>query len=119
MFTYSRTLTLIVVLSLPCYVMLSLAFTPVLRARLHEKFNRSAENQSFLVETVSSIDTVKAMAVEPHWTRHWDNQLAAYVASSFRTATVSTFANSGVTLISKLVTVATMYAEPCWLSTTG
>lgn len=109
MLTYSRPLTLIVVLSLPCYVILSVAFTPLLRARLHEKFNRSAENQAFLVETISGIDTVKAMAVEPHWTRNWDNQLAAYVSASFRTATVSTFANSGVTLISKLVTVATMY----------
>jgi ATP-binding cassette, subfamily B, bacterial HlyB/CyaB len=109
MYTYSKSLTLIVVLSLPCYVILSLSFTPLLRARLHEKFNRGAENQAFLVETISGIDTVKAMAVEPHWTRKWDNQLAAYVSSSFRTATVSTFANSGVTLISKLVTVATMY----------
>ena len=109
MYTYSKSLTLIVVLSLPCYVILSLSFTPLLRARLHEKFNRGAENQAFLVETISGIDTVKAMAVEPHWTRKWDNQLAAYVSSSFRTSTVSTFANSGVTLISKLVTVATMY----------
>ncbi len=109
MFTYSKSLTLIVILSLPCYVILSLSFTPLLRARLHEKFNRGAENQAFLVETISGIDTVKAMAVEPHWTRKWDNQLAAYVSSSFRTATISTFANSGVTLISKLVTVATMY----------
>jgi subfamily B ATP-binding cassette protein HlyB/CyaB len=109
MFSYSRTLTLIVVLSLPCYVILSAALTPLLRARLHEKFNRGAENQSFLVETISGIDTVKAMAVEPQWTRLWENQLAGYVSSSFRTATVSTVANSGVTLISKAVTVATMY----------
>ena len=110
MFTYSKRLTMIVVLSLPCYVILSVLVTPILRARLNEKFNRSAENQAFLVETISGIDTVKAMAVEPQWTRHWDNQLAAYVSSSFRTATLSTLANSGVTLISKLVTVATMYA---------
>ncbi len=109
MLYYSGWLTLIVVISLPCYVILSALFTPLLRARLHEKFNRGAENQAFLVETISGIDTVKAMAVEPHWTRKWDNQLAAYVSSSFKTATVGTFANSGVTLISKLVTVATMY----------
>jgi subfamily B ATP-binding cassette protein HlyB/CyaB len=110
MFTYSRHLTMIVVLSLPCYVILSALVTPILRTRLNEKFNRSAENQAFLVETISGIDTVKAMAVEPQWTRNWDNQLAAYVSSGFRTATLSTLANSGVTLISKLVTVATMYA---------
>ncbi|KAB2966260.1 type I secretion system permease/ATPase [Zoogloea sp.] len=106
---YSGWLTLIVVASLPCYMIISLAFTPLLRARLHEKFNRGAENQAFLVETISGIDTVKAMAVEPHWTRKWDTQLAAYVASSFRTALVGTLANSGVSLIGKLVTVATLY----------
>lgn len=109
MLHYSGWLTLIVVGSLPCYLLLSLMFTPVLRARLHEKFNRGAENQAFLVETISGIDTVKAMAVEPQWTRKWDNQLAAYVSSSFKTTTISTFANSGVTLISKLVTVSTLY----------
>lgn len=109
MLYYSGWLTLIVVTSLPCYMLLSLGFTPVLRARLHEKFNRGAENQAFLVETVSGIDTVKAMAVEPHWTRQWDQQLAGYVSASFRTATVGTLAHGGVTLISKLVTVGTMY----------
>ncbi|MCW5283906.1 type I secretion system permease/ATPase [Verminephrobacter eiseniae] len=110
MLHYSGWLTLIVVLSLPCYVILSALLTPLLRARLNERFHRSAENQSFLVETISGIDTVKALALEPHWTRKWDQQLAAYVSASFKTVTVSSFAGSGVSLISKLVTVATMYA---------
>lgn len=109
MLYYSGWLTLIVVLSLPCYVLLSAVFTPILRAQLKEKFNRGAENQAFLVEAISGIGTVKAMAVEPQLTRRWDNQLAGYVSTSFRTNTISTFANSGVTLISKLVTVATMW----------
>ncbi len=61
------------------------------------------------MESISAIDTIKAMAVEPHWTRQWDKQLAAYVSASFKTTTISNFANSGVSLISKLVTVATMY----------
>ena len=109
MFFYSKWLTLIVLLSLPCFFIISMICTPVLRARLNEKFNRGAENQSFLVETISGIDTVKAMAVEPHWTRKWDNQLAAYVSSGFKTATVAMMANGGITLVSKMVTVATLY----------
>ncbi|HSX92684.1 MAG TPA: type I secretion system permease/ATPase [Hydrogenophaga sp.] len=106
---YSGWLTLIVLASLPCYVLVTAVCTPILRARLHEKFNRGAENQAFLVETISGIDTVKAMAVEPQWTRRWDNQLAGYVSASFRTATIGTLANSAVTLISKAVTVLTLY----------
>lgn len=109
MLYYSFWLTLIVVVSLPCYVVLSVLFTPILRTQLREKFNRGAENHAFLVETLAGIGTVKAMAVEPQLTRRWDNQLAAYVSTTFRTTTIGTFANSGVTLISKLVTVGTMW----------
>lgn len=109
MFHYSGWLTLIVALSLPCYFLLAMAFTPVLRARLEEKFNRGADNQAFLVETIAGVDTVKAMAVEPQWTRKWDNQLAAYVKAGFRATTVSTLAGGGVNLIGKIVTVATMW----------
>jgi hypothetical protein len=70
MLLYSGWLTLVVVLSLPCYVLLSVGITPLLRARLHEKFNRGAENQAFLVEAINGIDTVKAMAVEPQMIRN-------------------------------------------------
>lgn len=109
MLYYSGWLTLVVVASLPLYALLSLSITPLLRARLHEKFNRGAENQALLVEAIAGIDTVKAMAVEPQMTRRWDRQLAAYVSASFRTATLATVAHEGVALIGKLVTAATLW----------
>jgi len=109
MLLYSGWLTLIVVLSLPLYALISLLITPLLRARLHEKFNRGAENQALLVETISGIDTLKAMAVEQQMTRRWDKQLAAYVSASFRTSTLSTIAHEGVSLIGKLVTVGILW----------
>ena len=109
MLFYSGWLTLIVLASLPCYVVLSVVCTPVLRRRLNEKFARSAENQAFLVETISGIDTIKSMAVEPQWTRQWDNQLAAYVGATFRASTVGILASGGVNLVNKLVTVALMW----------
>lgn len=109
MFFYSGWLTLVVVASLPLYFLISLLITPVLRARLNESFNRGAENQAFLVETINGIDTLKSMAVEPQITRKWDNQLAAYVAASFKTQTLSTLANESVGLVGKVVTVATLW----------
>jgi ATP-binding cassette, subfamily B, bacterial HlyB/CyaB len=109
MLFYSGWLTLIVVGSLPFYILVSVLVTPLLRARLNEKFNRSAENQSFLVETLSGIDTLKSMAVEPQMTRHWDNQLAHYVSASFRATTLATIAHESVNLISKIVVVATLW----------
>ena len=109
MLFYSGWLTLVVLASLPLYLLISVVATPLLRARLHEKFNRGAENQAFLVEAVAGIDTLKAMAVEPQMTRRWDNQLAAYVAAGFRANTLSTLAHEGVNLVGKLVTVATLW----------
>jgi subfamily B ATP-binding cassette protein HlyB/CyaB len=109
MLLYSGWLTLVVVASLPLYVLLSMLLTPALRARLREKFNRGAENQAFLVEAVSGIQTLKAMAVEPQITRQWDNQVAGYVASGFRTTTLGTLAREGVGFVGKMVTVATIW----------
>ncbi|SDR74754.1 ATP-binding cassette, subfamily B, HlyB/CyaB [Halopseudomonas sabulinigri] len=109
MFFYSGWLTLVVVLSLPLYFLISLLITPVLRARLNESFTRGAENQAFLVETVNGIDTLKSMAVEPQINRKWDNQLAGYVAASFKTQTLSMLANESVGFVGKLVTVCTLW----------
>jgi subfamily B ATP-binding cassette protein HlyB/CyaB len=53
----------------PFYIALSAAVTPVFRRRLDEKFDRGAENQPFLVECVTGIETLKAMAVEPQMQR--------------------------------------------------
>jgi subfamily B ATP-binding cassette protein HlyB/CyaB len=109
MFMYSGWLTLVVVLSLPLYFIISLLITPLLRARLNESFTRGAENQAFLVETVNGIDTLKSMAVEPQINRKWDNQLAGYVSASFKTQTLSTLANESVGFVGKLVTVMTLW----------
>ncbi|WP_240127071.1 type I secretion system permease/ATPase [Thermomonas alba] len=109
MFWYSGWLTLIVVLSLPVYALWSAAITPVLRKRLDEKFARSADNQSFLVETINGIGTVKATAVDPRVTRTWDNQLAGYVGASFRVTRLATIGQQGIQLVQKLVGIAILF----------
>jgi len=109
MLFYSVPLTLIVLASLPLYLLLSLAVVPILRVRLNEKFARGAENQSLLVETITGIQTVKANALEPAMARRWDNQLAAYVAASFKTQNLATWAHEGINLIGKVVNAATLW----------
>ena len=109
MLIYSGWLTLVVLASLPLYFLIALLVTPVLRARLNERFNRGAENQSFLVETISGIDTLKSMAVEPQMQLRWDNQLAGYVSASFKSTTLATFAHEAANLVNNLVTVGTLW----------
>jgi subfamily B ATP-binding cassette protein HlyB/CyaB len=109
MAVYSLQLTGIVVASLPLYAGLSLAVTPLFRRRLDEKFRRGAENQAFLVEAVGGVETLKSMAVEPQMQQRWEEQLAAYVASAMKVATLGNGASQAIQLISKLVTALLLY----------
>ena len=109
MWWYSPLLTGIVLGSIPFYVLLAIFVTPVLRRRLDEKFRRGADNQAFLVESVGGIETLKAMAVEPQAQRRWEEQLAAYVQSSFSATNLGNFASQATQLISKLTLALTLY----------
>ncbi|TYO60901.1 type I secretion system permease/ATPase, partial [Bradyrhizobium hipponense] len=84
MFVYSSLLTWIIIASFPFYIAVSAVATPIFRQRLDEKFKRGAENQAFLVESVTGVETLKSMAVEPQMQRRWEEQLAGYVTASFR-----------------------------------
>ncbi len=109
MYFYSPFLTWIVLGSIPFYILLSVFITPILRSRLNEKFKRGAENQSFLVESVTGVETLKAMAIEPQMQRRWEEQLAAYVSASFRSSNLNNIANQVAGLVSKVVTVLILW----------
>jgi ATP-binding cassette, subfamily B, bacterial HlyB/CyaB len=109
MWFYSPLLTGVVLAAFPVYIAISAAATPLFRRRLDEKFKRGAENQAFLVESVTGIETLKAMAVEPQMQRRWEEQLAGYVAASFRVTSLGNTSSQVVQLVSKLVTAATLY----------
>jgi ATP-binding cassette, subfamily B, bacterial HlyB/CyaB len=109
MFAYSPLLTWIVLGSFPFYIAISAGMTPLFRQRLDEKFRRGAENQAFLVESVTGIETLKAMAVEPQMQRRWEEQLAGYVSASFRVLSLGNTASQLVQFISKAVTAGILY----------
>ncbi|MEZ4483523.1 MAG: ABC transporter transmembrane domain-containing protein [Syntrophotaleaceae bacterium] len=109
MFYYSPMLSLLVLGTLPLYALLSVLITPIIRSRLHEKFNRGAENQAFLVESVNGVETVKAMAVEPAMQRQWEEQLAGYVQASFRANNLSNVAGQAAAFLNKITTIAIVW----------
>lgn len=109
MYLYSPLLTLIVALTVPIYALISIVITPPLRARLDEKFKRGAENQAFLVETVTGIGTLKSMAVEPRMRDKWEKQFAGYIKTGFDVTVLSNWGSHSIQLISKLTTVAILF----------
>jgi subfamily B ATP-binding cassette protein HlyB/CyaB len=109
MASYSLALTGVVLAGLPLYAGLVLLVNPAFKGHLQEKFRRTAENQSFLVEAISGVETVKAMAIEPQMERRWEDQLAAYVGASFSASHIANWASQAVQVISKLSMGAVLY----------
>ena len=109
MYLYSPTLCFIVLGTIPFYAALAFFITPILRNRLHDKFNRGAENQAFLVESVNGIETLKASAVEPQSQRRWEEQLAGYVNASFKATNLNNIANQAASLINKITVLLILW----------
>jgi len=109
MFYYASQLTFVVLGAFPIYIAISVGATPAFRRRLDEKFRRGAENQAFLVESVTGVETLKAMAVEPQMQRRWEEQLAGYVAASFRVLSLNNTASQAVQLVNKVTVALILY----------
>lgn len=109
MWLYSPLLLLVVLATLPLYALIVVAVAPVLRRRLDEKFACGAESQSFLVESVTGVETLKAMAVEPQMQGRWEELLAAYLKKSFGAAMTANWGRAAIELVNKLSTVALLF----------
>jgi subfamily B ATP-binding cassette protein HlyB/CyaB len=105
------------VASLPIYAVISGVLNPSFRMRLNQTFARSADNHSLLVETISGIETVKSMTVEPQFVNRWDQQLAAYVSAGFRVTTLGNVGQQLIQLTGKLVTVIALFLGARLVST--
>ena len=102
LFCYSKMLTVIVLCSIPVYAILSAIVTPLFKKRLDEKFETGANTQSFLVESITGVQTVKSYALEPKFEKKWGELQADYVKASYKTSMVSATAGSTGQFIQKV-----------------
>jgi len=82
---YSVPLTLLTGAVLLGVIALSVAVTPLLRARINRQFLLGARNQAFLTEYVSGIETVKSLQMEPQLHGRYGDYLAGYLKAGFDT----------------------------------
>ena len=94
MFYYNIPLTFVALAVLPLFATLTIIATPILRNWLNETFNRSADSQSFLVETITGIHSVKAHAAEPVARERWEGLFARFIRTSFKASTTSNISSN-------------------------
>ena len=102
-------LTLVVLGSIPFYIVIAALIRPVLREQINEKFNRGARSQQFLVESIVGAQTLKAASVEPIMQAQWEERLAAYVRTSFDAAMLGSFGQNLIQYVSKVTTALILF----------
>ncbi len=109
MFVYSEKLALIVVASVLIYVALrNLAYLP-LRKSMEEQIMRLARQQTFLIETLRGIRTIKVLGREDNRKMHWMNLLADTTNAQVATERLTFLFKAANMLIFGLQSVAVVW----------
>lgn len=94
MLFYSVLLTGVALATVPIFGLLTLTVSPIIRQQARAKAERNAATQSYLVEVMSGIQTVKAQNIELQSRWQWQNRYAQYVSAGFKTVLTSTTAGA-------------------------
>ena len=109
MLMYSVKLTMIALGFIALIGIIFLLVTPELRARLEDKFQMGAQSNSYLVESITGIQTVKSLGVEGSMFKKWEEKLGKYVKSGFNLAIMGNFTGSITKFLQKAMTIAILY----------
>ena len=113
MLMYSVKLTLISITFIAIIGAIFVLITPELRVRLEDKFQMGAQSNSYLVESITGVQTVKSLGVEGSMFRKWEDKLGKYIKSSFNLSIMGNFTGSVTKFLQKLMIIAILYVGVC------
>ncbi|MBD2616605.1 peptidase domain-containing ABC transporter, partial [Nostoc punctiforme FACHB-252] len=99
---YSWLLTIVALATVPLFALITFIFAPIIRHQTRTKAERNAETQSYLVEVISGIQTVKAQNIELNSRWQWQTRYARYISASFQNVLTSNTASSLSNFLNKL-----------------
>ena len=109
MFWYSVPLTLIALITIPLYMVQNIWAIPIIKRKISAMWGANAANNAFMIESITNIETVKALAVEPQFVNKWENLLARYVRMSFEYSKFQLFVNGFSSLVQAGITMAILW----------
>ncbi len=109
MLLYSPFLTAVALSTLPLFVLLSFIVSPIVRRQLRIKAECNAQNQSYLVEALSGIYTVKAQSMERRSRNQWQSFYDRYVAASFNSVITYTLAGSSSNFLNQVSSILVLW----------
>jgi HlyB family type I secretion system ABC transporter len=109
MVLYSPLLTLVALSTMPLFILLTTAVSPIARRQLRVKAERNAQSQSHLVEVIAGIQTVKAQNVELRSRWKWQERYTSFVMAGFQTVITFTAAGSINTFLSQISSLSVLW----------
>lgn len=102
MWCISPLLTLIILGTLPLYLLLAALTTRPLQQKVEVLCGCAAQNGAFLTETVSGVETVKSLALEPQMHQRWETQTRDYAEANFQVQNLQNLSSQAAQLLQKL-----------------
>lgn len=109
MFGYSTQLSLVAMFFIPWYVVITLYFTPRIKKIAQERFVTGAKSQSYLIESLNAIESIKATANEYMARSRWEEAFVDNVNKGFEMQRLNLISNNLNQLISLSSTVAVLW----------
>jgi ATP-binding cassette, subfamily B, bacterial HlyB/CyaB len=109
MLIYSVTLTAVSLATLPLFIILTAVVSPLVRRQLRTRAEQNAQSQSYLVEVLSGIQTVKAQNIELRSRWKWQEKYTRYVSAGFKTVLTQTTASSTSTFLNQLSSLLVLW----------
>jgi len=94
MLSYSVKLTFVSLAVIPILAVMIILINPLVLRLIKQRNMRFADSQSYLVEVVSGIQTVKAQNIELKSRWEWSSRYAKYITASFKTIITGTTAGT-------------------------
>ncbi|AKG20546.1 peptidase domain-containing ABC transporter [Calothrix sp. 336/3] len=89
MFWYSWQMALLCLTIVPPFVLLALIATPFLRRISKEVFNALAEENSYLIQSLTGISSIRSMAIEQTVRWRWEELLNRLIKKTFKAEVIS------------------------------
>jgi len=109
MLSYSVQLTFVSLAVVPILGLMIILINPLVLRLIKQRNMRFADSQSYLVEVVSGIQTVKAQNIELKSRWEWSSRYAKYITASFKTIITGTAAGTFSSFLNQVGNLAQLW----------
>jgi len=109
MLYYSFTLTVVTLGTVPLFLGLTFIASPLIRGQLRTAAEKNAQTQSYLVEALNGIPTIKAQSAENTVVWHWRSKYSSFMSESFRSLLIGVSSGTVGSFLNQLTGLLTLW----------